>query len=125
MGYCGSGVSMAGYLGTRTGQKVLGLAEGRPGLDAIEFQTRPLYGGRPWFLAASVAYYRLRDSLGLSARLTGSRYRIRPTRSPPRGTPEVAHPPGRRPGRTRPAPPPRTTPHAATPRSPRRAPPPP
>lgn len=65
MGYCGSGVSMAGYLGTRTGQKVLGLAEGRTGLDAVSFQTRPLYTGRPWFLAASVAYYRWRDSLGL------------------------------------------------------------
>lgn len=62
MGYCGSGVSMASYLGTRVGQKVLGLAEGRTGLDDIRFQTRPLYSGKPWFLAPSVAYYRWRDS---------------------------------------------------------------
>jgi len=61
MGYCGSGVSMASYLGMRTGQKVLGLAEGRTGFDDIRFQTRPLYTGKPWFLAGSIAYYRWRD----------------------------------------------------------------
>ncbi len=62
MGYCGSGVSMASYLGMRSGQKVLGLAEGYTGFDKTEFQTRPLYYGNPWFLAPSVYYYRWRDS---------------------------------------------------------------
>lgn len=62
MGYCGSGVSMASYLGMRTGQKVLGLKEGKTGFDGTSFQTRPLYFGNPWFLAASVSYYRWRDS---------------------------------------------------------------
>ncbi len=62
MGYCGSGVSMAGYLGTRIGQQVLGLAEGRTAFDGLKFQTRPFYSGNPWFLAPSVAYYRWRDS---------------------------------------------------------------
>ncbi len=61
MGYCGSGVSMASYLGMRTGQKVLGLNGGDTGFDGMRFQTRPLYHGRPWFLAASVSYYRWRD----------------------------------------------------------------
>ena len=65
MGYCGSGVSMAAYLGTRVGQQVLGLAEGRTALDEVPFQTRPLYSGRPWFLAAPVAFYRCCDALGL------------------------------------------------------------
>jgi hypothetical protein len=46
----------------RTGQKVLGLKEGITGLDAARFQTRPLYTGRPWFLAASVRYYRWLDA---------------------------------------------------------------
>ncbi len=63
MGYCGSGVAMASYLGMRTGQKVLGLAEGHTGVDDISFPTRPLYSGNPWFLAPSVAWYRLLDSL--------------------------------------------------------------
>jgi len=65
MGYCGSGVSMAGYLGTRVAQQLLGKTEGRTGLDGVTFQTRPLYTGNPWFLSASVAYYRWRDRLGV------------------------------------------------------------
>jgi glycine/D-amino acid oxidase-like deaminating enzyme len=64
MGYCGSGVSMASYLGMRLGQQVLGRAEGRTAFDDLSFPTRPLYSGRPWFLPASVAFYRWRDSLG-------------------------------------------------------------
>jgi glycine/D-amino acid oxidase-like deaminating enzyme len=61
MGYCGSGVGMASYLGTRIGQQVLGLEEGRTALDGLAFQTRPLYTGKPWFLPMTVAYYRWRD----------------------------------------------------------------
>ena len=64
MGYCGSGVSMASYLGMRSGQKILGLKEGETGFDGLRFQTRPLYNGRPWFLAASVACYRWLDRRG-------------------------------------------------------------
>ncbi len=61
MGYCGSGVGMAGYLGMRVGQLVLGRPEGRTGLHAPAFPTRPFYRGNPWFLAPAVAYYRWRD----------------------------------------------------------------
>jgi len=64
MGYCGSGVSMAGYLGTRIGQQVLGKPEGRTAFDAVPFRTRPLYNGTPWFLASAVAWYRFRDNRG-------------------------------------------------------------
>ena len=59
--YCGSGVSMASYLGMRTGQRLLGLKEGRTAFDDLPFPTRPLYFGRPWFLPAVVAYYAWRD----------------------------------------------------------------
>ncbi len=65
MGYCGSGVGMASYLGMRMGQQVLGLDEGRTGFDDLPFPTRPLYTGRPWFLAPSVMFYRFRDSLNI------------------------------------------------------------
>lgn len=61
MGYCGSGVSMASYLGMRMGRKVLGLAEGRTAFDDVSFTTRPLYTGKPWFLPPMVAWYRWRD----------------------------------------------------------------
>lgn len=61
MGYCGSGVSMASYLGMRLGQKVLGLSQGQTAFDSLRFPTRPLYTGRPWFLPAVVAWYRWHD----------------------------------------------------------------
>ncbi len=61
MGYCGSGVSMAPYLGMRAGQKVLGLRDGVTAFDGLPFPTRPLYQGQPWFLPAAVAWYRWND----------------------------------------------------------------
>ncbi len=61
MGYCGSGVSMAPYLGMRAGQKVLGLPEGVTAFDGLPFPTRPLYRGKPWFLPAAVSWYRWND----------------------------------------------------------------
>lgn len=63
MGYCGSGVSMASYLGMRIGQQVLGLEEGRTAFDGLTFKTRPFYSGKPWFLGAMVTFYRWRDRL--------------------------------------------------------------
>lgn len=63
MGYCGSGVSMASYLGLRVGQKVLGLPQGRTAFDDLPFTTRPLYTGTPWFLPPMVAWYRWRDRM--------------------------------------------------------------
>ena len=63
-GYCGSGVGMAGYLGMRIGQLVLGQAVGRTGFDGLRFETRPFYYGNPWFLGPSVRYYQWRDRRG-------------------------------------------------------------
>ena len=63
MGYCGSGVGMAGYLGARMGRAAAGLEDDLGPFSRIPFPTRPLYSGSPWFLAPSVAFYRLRDRL--------------------------------------------------------------
>ncbi|MGO4839607.1 NAD(P)/FAD-dependent oxidoreductase, partial [Rhizobiaceae sp. 2RAB30] len=65
MGYCGSGISMSVYLGTRIGQQLLDRPEGRTALDGLPFPTRPLYHGKPWFLAPSIMFYRLRDRLNV------------------------------------------------------------
>lgn len=62
LGYCGSGVSMASYLGMRTGQKILGLAEGRTAFDDVPHPTQIFYTGKPWFLPAAVSYYRWADT---------------------------------------------------------------
>ena len=63
MGYCGSGVGMAGYLGMRIGQQVLGRKQGVTGFDGLSFPTRPFYRGNPWFLAPALRYYRWRDGV--------------------------------------------------------------
>ena len=63
-GYCGSGISLSSYCGTRLGQKILGKAEGKTGFDDLNVPTRPYYFGAPWFLSAAVAYFRLRDRFG-------------------------------------------------------------
>jgi glycine/D-amino acid oxidase-like deaminating enzyme len=65
LGYCGSGVGMAGYLGMRIGQQVLGRREGATAFDNLTFNTRPLYFGNPWFLAPSIMYYRWCDKRGM------------------------------------------------------------
>ncbi len=67
MGYCGSGVGMAGYLGMRSGRQIAaklrgeGSAEALGSFDRIPFPTRPLYKGKPWFLAPSIMTYRIID----------------------------------------------------------------
>lgn len=65
MGFCGSGVGMASYLGMRTGRAAAGLDRKRSAFSRISFPTRPLYAGNPWFLAPSVLVYRLRDRIGI------------------------------------------------------------
>ena len=65
LGYCGSGVSMASYLGMRTGQKVLGQTDGRTAFDGLPHKTRPFYTGKPWFLPAVVSWYRWNDNRAL------------------------------------------------------------
>lgn len=65
MGYCGAGVGMASYLGMKLGQQVSGLKAGQTAFNRLPFPTRPLYTGKPWFLAPSVLYYRLVDHLNI------------------------------------------------------------
>ncbi|UOM36901.1 FAD-binding oxidoreductase [Acuticoccus sp. I52.16.1] len=65
MGYCGSGVGMASYLGMKAGRRVLGDPAGATALMQPDFSTRPLYSGDPWFLPAAVTAYRVLDRLGL------------------------------------------------------------
>jgi glycine/D-amino acid oxidase-like deaminating enzyme len=71
MNYCGSGVSMAGYLGMRIGQKILGKPDGQTALDGLPNPTRPFYRGKPWFLPAAVSYYRWLDARQWTRALAG------------------------------------------------------
>ncbi len=67
LGYSGSGVAMAPYLGHKIALKLLGDAEGATGFDGIPFRAIPFYGGRPWFLPFYDLYYRLLDRIEGSA----------------------------------------------------------
>ncbi|MEQ8898964.1 MAG: FAD-binding oxidoreductase [Roseovarius sp.] len=64
LGYCGSGIATASYLGMKVGKKVIGDPQSATPLDETSFFTRPLYYGKPWFLAPSVHYYRWMDKSG-------------------------------------------------------------
>ena len=61
MGYCGSGIAMSSYLGMRIGRQVAYPAEAKSVFTELPFPTRPLYRGKPWFLAPSVMAYRIMD----------------------------------------------------------------
>ena len=63
MGFCGSGVGMASYLGMRLGQQVIGLRSGVTAFDDRDFPSRPYYFGNPWFLNPAVFFYRQMDRL--------------------------------------------------------------
>ncbi|GBD44054.1 Gamma-glutamylputrescine oxidoreductase [bacterium HR40] len=61
LGYCGSGVALASWLGSRLGLQILGREEGETAFDGLPHPTRPFYSGTPWFLPAVVALYRFLD----------------------------------------------------------------
>jgi glycine/D-amino acid oxidase-like deaminating enzyme len=60
LGYCGHGVALATYLGSRMGEVIAGRGP-IPDLGTTNFRAIPLYNGVPWFLPLVGAYYRARD----------------------------------------------------------------
>lgn len=63
LGYCGSGVGMASYLGMKLGLIAADDPAGETSFAKLPFPGRPYYRGNPWFLMPSIAAYRLRDRL--------------------------------------------------------------
>jgi glycine/D-amino acid oxidase-like deaminating enzyme len=63
IGYCGHGVALATYLGSRMGEVLAGAGE-VPDLGTKRFRAIPFYNGVPWFLPLVGGYYRARDRLG-------------------------------------------------------------
>lgn len=63
MGYCGHGVALATYLGSRMGEVLAGVGE-VPDLGTSRFRAIPFFNGVPWFLPLVGGYYRVRDRLG-------------------------------------------------------------
>lgn len=61
LGYSGSGVAMAPYLGHKAALKLLGDAAGDSPFEKTPFRAVPLYAGKPWFLRPLEAWYRWKD----------------------------------------------------------------
>lgn len=61
-GYCGYGVAVASYLGHKTAQRILRANDAATAYDDLPFETRPFYRGRPWFLPATLLWYRWLDA---------------------------------------------------------------
>ncbi|HEY6056603.1 MAG TPA: FAD-binding oxidoreductase [Candidatus Limnocylindrales bacterium] len=67
MGYCGTGVAMSTFLGTRVGEWVGGASP--PALARLRFPFVPVpYEGRPWFLPFVGEWFRLQDRLAARSR---------------------------------------------------------
>lgn len=62
MGYSGHGVQMSVHMGHAMAEVMAGRAEANPWRD-FDWPPIPAYTGRPWFLPAVGAYYRLMDWL--------------------------------------------------------------
>jgi glycine/D-amino acid oxidase-like deaminating enzyme len=63
LGCQGSGVAMMSYLGYQTALKLAGGANRTSAFDGLDFPTKPLYSGQPWFLPIVGWSYRMRDWL--------------------------------------------------------------
>lgn len=61
LGYSGSGVAMAPYLGHKIALRLLGDGEGESPFAQTPHPTVPFYNGRPWFLRAMEAYHHFKD----------------------------------------------------------------
>jgi glycine/D-amino acid oxidase-like deaminating enzyme len=63
LGYCGHGVALSTYLGSRMGEVIAGAGE-VPDLGTERFRAIPFFNGFPWFLPLVGGYYRFRDWVG-------------------------------------------------------------
>lgn len=63
MGYCGSGVARANYLGHKIALKMLG-EDGSTVFDQFEFPSKCFYSGNPWFMPAVLRWHSFADRWG-------------------------------------------------------------
>ncbi len=64
MGYCGSGVARANYLGHKIALQMIG-KNGDTGFDHFDFPSKALYFGNPWFMPAILRWHSFADKWGL------------------------------------------------------------
>jgi len=64
LGFCGSGVVWANWLGLKAALSILGEKDAETVFAKYPFQTRPLYKGYPWFLPFVIGWYGIKDKIG-------------------------------------------------------------
>lgn len=64
LGFCGSGVVWANWLGLKAALSILGEKDAETIFAQYPFQTRPLYNGYPWFLPFVINWYAIKDKIG-------------------------------------------------------------
>jgi len=64
-GFCGSGVIWARWFGRKAALKILDDPAGASAFEGQRFSAVPFYRGNPWFLPATIGWFRLLDRLGL------------------------------------------------------------
>jgi len=64
LGFCGSGVVWANWLGLKAALSLLGEKNADTIFSEYPFQTRPLYNGNPWFLPFVIGWYGIKDRFG-------------------------------------------------------------
>lgn len=65
VGYCGSGVVWARWLGKKAAQQILGDPEAQSAFTSHPPAAVPLYWGKPWFLPMAVGLQGLQDRYGI------------------------------------------------------------
>ena len=63
MGYCGSGVARANYLGHKIAQKILKTGGDTPFAN-FPFESRYMYTGNPWFMPMLLRWHSIADKMG-------------------------------------------------------------
>jgi len=63
MGYCGSGVARANYLGNKIAQKILKTGGETPFAN-FPFESRFMYTGNPWFMPTLLRWHSFADRMG-------------------------------------------------------------
>ena len=63
MGYCGSGVTRSLYLAKKLSMQILGEENFQTKFHSLNFQTKPLYNGTPWFLPFVIKWHGFLDRI--------------------------------------------------------------
>ena len=63
IGFCGVGITMGSWLGTRLAHRILGHAPAPTPYDDRPFPTRPLYRGQQWPVTLQMAWFNFKDKL--------------------------------------------------------------